>query len=854
VADLDLSLVSAVLAGGKQSIRLLAEKGFRADLLEGDGKVVYDFATAFYKTYDDVPSASLVERETGVLVPAPTTDPLPYLINAAYDRKLHTTLHGGVKHLINLLDLGEPAKGQAAVEDLLREMRKLDTRTALVESIPGLGGKVIEYYEKIKRGERGIQTPWPTINDSTLGLWPEDLVLFVARMGIGKCVKADTLCTDPVTGIPHTIEQVFQNDRVASIPSWSKEQGIHSAPISAKVDTGVKQCFRVTFASGRIIEATPEHPLLTVEGWKKLEEFKVGMTAALPAKMNHPSAPVDLPSETVFLLALLLAEGSYTGNHVGFSSTDRDIIQRATEAAAAFDTEVKFRGNVDYDFVTTLQGTNKVRRLLQALGIDDTLAKAKTIPDEIYRLPAQSLADFLSVFWMCDGYVDDGGPGITLASERMVRQIQSLLLRFGIQSSVDYKQSTSEGKVFDAWRLRVYASSWEAFAGAIALWGLKAERLEQLLQKERNPNVGFPRVSASFVDRLREVAATKSGRWKGGGLKEVGTKLGRASPFMFRNLFGQNGNNTLILRPFQAFCEVFGVEDEFSWIWDSDIWWDTVEKIEDIGPQKIYDLTIDSTSCFVANDIIVHNTWSAILLAGTAWDQGKKVLIATTEMSKETMAMRYLATKFRIPYGDFRRGKLDSFTEKRIRDGIKAIENSPNLNIVGGDFDFSMDSFAGIVMDEKPDLVIVDGAYLLKVHGLTRTERAANVFDELKRIAKRSKAAVVATMQFNREVKVNQAKTVQADSIAMTDVAGWNADLIFGLIQTEEMKKNRRMAFKPLKVREGESEEIECNWDFERMDFSEIPKANFGGSPAFAPSGVPSGPDAAADDPIGDLF
>jgi replicative DNA helicase len=141
-------------------------------------------------------------------------------------------------------------------------------------------------------------------------------------------------------------------------------------------------------------------------------------------------------------------------------------------------------------------------------------------------------------------------------------------------------------------------------------------------------------------------------------------------------------------------------------------------------------------------------------------------------------------------------------------------------------------------MDEKPDLVIVDGAYLMKVPGLTRTERAANVFDELKRIAKRSKAAVVATMQFNREVKINQAKTVQADSIAMTDVAGWNADLIFGLIQTEEMKKNKRLAFKPLKVREGESEEIECNWNFEKMDFSEIPKAAFGGT-SFTSSGVP---------------
>lgn len=248
----------------------------------------------------------------------------------------------------------------------------------------------------------------------------------------------------------------------------------------------------------------------------------------------------------------------------------------------------------------------------------------------------------------------------------------------------------------------------------------------------------------------------------------------------------------------------------------------------------------------------VGKSWSALLLAGKAWEEGKKVLVATTEMSKETMAMRYLATKFRLPYREFRQGKLDSFTERKFYDGVAQIANSPNLDIVGGDFDFSMDSFAGIVMDEKPDLVIVDGAYLLKVPGITRTERAANVFDELKRIAKRSKAAVVATSQFNREVKTNQAKTVQADAIAMTDVAGWNADLIFGLIQTEEMKKNKRMVFKPLKVREGSSDEIECNWDFERMDFSEIPASNLP-STFVSPSSVP-GLDSDEDTEFADPF
>jgi len=433
MTDLDLSLTAALIAAGRPGLRFTVDNGFSDEILEGDGKTAYKFVLAFFKQYNDLPSSSVVERETGIALPV-TTDPLPYLVNAAYDRKLHRTLHGGVKGLIDILEKGQPAKAKDSIEQLLKDIRKFDTRSALVESLPALGDKVIAYYEKIKRGERGIQTPWPTINDSTLGLWPEDLVLFVARMGIGK-------------------------------------------------------------------------------------------------------------------------------------------------------------------------------------------------------------------------------------------------------------------------------------------------------------------------------------------------------------------------------------------------------------------------------------TWSALLLAGTAWEQGKKVLVATTEMSKETMAQRYLATKFKLPYRDFRQGKLDSFSEKKFYDGVRAISASPNLNIVGGDFDFSMDSFTGIVMDEKPDLVLVDGAYLLKVPGITRTERASNVFDELKRLAKRSKAAVVATMQFNREVKVNQAKTVQADSIAMTDVAGWNADLIFGLIQTEEMKKNRRMAFKPLKVREGESEEIECNWDFERMDFSEIPRANVTGNlPLAMPSAVPSGDPNDPSDIIGDLF
>lgn len=833
MADLDMSLVAAVQQGGKPALRQLLESGFTASLLEGEGKKAYEYVVNFYKQYGELPTAPALAADTGIML-VPTAEPLRYIVDTLYERKLHKALFKGVEEIADHLENKRPLEGRATVEQLLRTLRQLDTRSALVESLPGLGDKVIDYYDRIKRGERGIQTPWPTINESTMGFWPEDLILFAARLGQGKCVHADTEITDPDTGVVRTIREVVEGPQ-PNVWTWSEEKGIHSAPITAKVDTGRKNCFRFTFASGRTIVVTPEHPLLTAEGWKRADEFSPGMTAALPSRLPAPAKPVSLPDDTVFLLALLLSEGSYTGNHVGFSSADPAIVQRARELAESLGLQLKQHGKYDYDFAGTKGKSNPVRELLRLHGLDKTLAKHKTLPDAVYRLPLPQLSQFLSTFWMCDGYVDSNAPGITLASERMVRQLQHLLLRFGVQSRVEPKKARTNGKTFSAWRLKVYSTSWEAFAGAVPLYGEKARKLSALLAKDRNPNVGFPRVSDEFMATLR--AETSVGGRDAS--RKVGALLGRKGRFEFRKILG-GGARGLSLRSLQALCEVHGLTDKYRWMWDSDIFWDSVTRIEPVGEQKIYDLTVAPTSCFVANDIIVHNTWVLLQMAGCAWEQGKKVLVATTEMAKERMAMRYFAYKFRLPYDQLRKGQLDSFSEQKFRDGVASMMNSPNLNIVGGDFDFSMETFAGIVQDEQPDIVFVDGAYLMKVPGLTRTERAANVFDELKRIAKRTRCAVVATTQFNREVKQNQAKTVQSDSIALTDVAGWNADLMFGLIQTEEMKQNKRMAFKPLKVREGSGEEIECNWDFTLMDFSEIPKANAGGTQLVMPSGVPT--------------
>ncbi len=221
----------------------------------------------------------------------------------------------------------------------------------------------------------------------------------------------------------------------------------------------------------------------------------------------------------------------------------------------------------------------------------------------------------------------------------------------------------------------------------------------------------------------------------------------------------------------------------------------------------------------------VGKTWTLVHLMLDAWHrQKKRVLFVTTEMSREKIQQRWYAAHFRLPYDDLRRGQLGEFGEKKLREGIEETMHMSGLDIVGGEFDFTMDALEAAIDESEPDLVIVDGAYLINASGDGRTERAANSFDELKRCAKRNKIPLVASTQFNREAKTDKKDTVSVEKIALSDAAGWNGDLIFGLVQTEELKKDARMMIKPLKFREGVGSDIMCNWNFETMDFSEIPK------------------------------
>lgn len=217
-------------------------------------------------------------------------------------------------------------------------------------------------------------------------------------------------------------------------------------------------------------------------------------------------------------------------------------------------------------------------------------------------------------------------------------------------------------------------------------------------------------------------------------------------------------------------------------------------------------------------------TWLATCMAHQAWwVGGHKVLFATTEMAKEKIYQRMCALHLKLPYDDVRKGRLDAFSEQRFRDGLKLMAERPGLYIAGGDFNFQVEAFEAAVEEVEPELVVLDGAYLLKVDGATRTERMANGWDTIKRLAHSTHCPFFVTMQFNRDVKGNKSDNMDAGTVALSDVARWNSDVMYGLYQTDEMKKVKRAGLKPLKIREGAGvQEMLINFDFESMDFTEI--------------------------------
>src|SRR5205085_4427807 len=94
---------------------------------------------------------------------------------------------------------------------------------------------------------------------------------------------------------------------------WSLDEHQRLVPrrLLRAFPSGRKPVFRVMLASGRQVEATANHPFLTVDGWSRLDSLGPGSFVATPHLIPTPITEVDAWSDDeLTLLAHLLGDGT----------------------------------------------------------------------------------------------------------------------------------------------------------------------------------------------------------------------------------------------------------------------------------------------------------------------------------------------------------------------------------------------------------------------------------------------------------------------------------------------------------------------------------------------------------------
>lgn len=140
------------------------------------------------------------------------------------------------------------------------------------------------------------------------GLVPGSISLIGGEPGIGKCLTGDTRIFNPITGDYLPIRDfVGKNQHVLSVDD--RHYCLAPDTVVQFHERGKKPIIEVNTRLGNRLRCTPEHPVLTRQGWQAIGDLEVGSRLASPRALPYFGQDT-LAKEEIKLIAYMLSDGS----------------------------------------------------------------------------------------------------------------------------------------------------------------------------------------------------------------------------------------------------------------------------------------------------------------------------------------------------------------------------------------------------------------------------------------------------------------------------------------------------------------------------------------------------------------
>jgi len=392
--------------------------------------------------------------------------------------------------------------------------------------------------------------------------------------GGGKCLLG-TSRISLFSGEEVDLVDLNIGDEIVSInqSNWKQEK----STVINKWYSGVKDVYQVRTATNQILTGSQDHPVLTFNGWKDIQDLTVNDRIACVRSLPSCTDEIRLDSE-ILLLGYMVAEGC-TNRKSSFTNHDQIIVQDFKTCCD--DLGITYASYRENEWCLTGNG----RQWLRSVGLWGHTALTKLLPDWVFFLPVRQKWLLLASLIDTDGYIEHRKLGIALANEHLVKQIQRLFLHVGVLSNIIYKPNEFAG----SWALHVDNNCFELCQKNLPL-KLKKNRLQRLTAKKRY----------SLFDIYPGEVVQNLPRGTNRYLRAKGIRL-----------VPQYSITRDKIQRSQQYVNIP--------LWDklenADIFWDKIVGIESQGQQATYDIEVSHNSNFVCDKLITHNSSTAEFLA-----------------------------------------------------------------------------------------------------------------------------------------------------------------------------------------------------------------------------------------------